>query len=413
MSVDERIRLLSAEEVQRYIWENEDMDEVAWLLKQEMPFGLPASWIAEQIKGRRKAKDKLPLWYGTRGIVYPSSLHLEQCSSEVTAAFKIKQLAPFFSPFSGGVCADLTCGFGVDTYYLHRLFNKIHAVERDQDLLHIARHNHALLGAGNIAHHSTTAEGFLSGCAQHFDVVYADPSRRNVHQKKVVRLEQGQPNALQLQQLLAGRYSLLLLKASPLLDMQQALRQLQYVAEINVVAVANQCRELLFLCIPGFSDAPNIRAVNIEKGYPQEFVFHLNEEKSAHVEYGPPRTYIYDPNRAIRKAGAFKLIANRFGMYKLHPNTHIYTADHLIPSFPGRIFEVVDDMPADKIRSGAALPEKAGHVLLYNYPGDETTLRKRLRLAEGGCHYLIACTSVQKKHLLITRRVQANRSKER
>src|SRR3546814_1105103 len=65
--------------------------------------------IARQIKGKQKCRKKLPTWHQTPGIIYPSTLSLEQCSSELTGAYK----AGLCTNASGSI-ADLTGGAGVD-----------------------------------------------------------------------------------------------------------------------------------------------------------------------------------------------------------------------------------------------------------------------------------------------------------
>ncbi len=73
---------LLRDEVQFFIRANADEDEKALVLKHKKILGLPAAWIAEQLSGRRKAKEKLPTFYGTNSIIYPPSVSIEQSSSE-------------------------------------------------------------------------------------------------------------------------------------------------------------------------------------------------------------------------------------------------------------------------------------------------------------------------------------------
>ena len=68
------------------------------------------------------------------------------------------------------------------------------------------------------------------------------------------------------------------------------------------------------------------------------FPFRFPMKKKLKLQYDDPQVYLYEPNASILKAGAFKSICARFGVYKLHPNTHIYTSHHLVPNFPGRSF---------------------------------------------------------------------------
>ena len=49
---------------------------------------VPAAII--QIVGRQIAEEKIPAWAAREGILYPTHLSMEQCSSEVTANYKVK-----------------------------------------------------------------------------------------------------------------------------------------------------------------------------------------------------------------------------------------------------------------------------------------------------------------------------------
>ncbi len=394
---------ITAPEVTRFLEEHARTDEHQLLLGHATLFGLPARLLAQQLKGKRKAAEKLPSWHCTPGLVYPSSVALEQCSSEVTARFKLERIR-YYLPQSRLTAADLTGGLGVDCYYLSTIFNQVEYVEPDASLLEISRHNHQVLGAGNIRHHAALAEEFLSRCSCRFDLLFADPSRKSRSGKKVIRLQDCSPDITTLFGKIFATAGCFALKASPLLDLQNTLRQLPFVAEINVVAANNEVKELFFLSVPGYHSEPVIRAVNLKQTEADDeaLCFTLNEEHGATVNYSAPLTWVYEPNRAILKAGAFRLAGSRFGLHKLHPNTHLYTGETLMEHFPGRVFHVQTQAQSliKNIKGSRA------HVIVRNYPATADMLSKRFRLTPGGDHYLIACTSVQGKHLLLARRVQ-------
>src|SRR6478609_5692594 len=121
-------------EIQEYIFLHENEDEKKLVLAHKEIFGVPSSLIANQIQGRKRAKHKIDLWYGTKGIVYPPSLNLEQSSSAATAKFKSTLLT------KGKTGVDLTGGLGVDTFFLSQKFETFYYVEPDESLLSIARH---------------------------------------------------------------------------------------------------------------------------------------------------------------------------------------------------------------------------------------------------------------------------------
>ena len=73
--------------------------------------------LVNQIICKTKSKTKLPSWYENKDIIYPSPLNIEQTSSEITAQYKSELV-------KGKYLVDLSGGFGVDTYYFSKQFEK-------------------------------------------------------------------------------------------------------------------------------------------------------------------------------------------------------------------------------------------------------------------------------------------------
>jgi 16S rRNA G966 N2-methylase RsmD len=292
--------------------------------------------IVEQIEGRRKAKDKLPVYYNNSGIVYPPSINLEQSSSETTAKFK-GTIASQLSQTSS--CADLTGGFGIDSFFLSKVFDTVEYIETNSELLEIAKHNHLQLGAKNIHHHNMAASAYLGSAETLIDCFYIDPSRRDASTRKVSSLDMCEPKILELLPSLFRRSQYVLLKTSPLLDITEAVKQLQKASHVYVVSVNNECKELLFLLNRDFTEEPLVDAINLSKENINSFPFLLSGERDLQVSFSDPEEFLYEPNASILKAGAFKSISKKFNIKKLHPNTHLYTSHQLLRDFPGRIFQ--------------------------------------------------------------------------
>lgn len=400
------LKRLSSPDVRRFLEENENLDEKAFLLGRQIDLGVPAKILAEQIRGRRKLKEKLPLWYRTPGIIYFPYTSLEQCSSETTAQYKLERIGHFLNKKSCLRAADITGGYGADAYYISTLFASLDYAEPDVSLLEIARHNHHQLGATNISYHHSTAEKFLVDHTGSFDLIFADPSRKSEYRRKTVRLQDGHPDMIPLQHQIYNRTRLFMLKASPLLDIKEALRHLIYIAEVNVLAVNNEMRELLFVGLRGHDTAPLIRAINLSDKTREEFVFTFAEEQQATISLSVPQIFLYEPNRAILKAGAFRLVGKRYGLNKLHANTHLYTSTELAFDFPGRIFRITGEIAPNYRHTLLAFPERKANIIIRNYPATIESIGKKLKLHEGGTDYLIACTSVKKKHLLTAQRLK-------
>lgn len=393
---------LGSPELQSFLIAHENDDKRTFVLKYRDIHGIPAGIVADQLSGRQKAKVKLPTFYKNINIVYPPSVNLEQCSSELTARYKSTLLQQCRAKGCG---LDLTGGFGVDSYFMSQFCASWDYVEADHELLSIAKHNHEKLGAPNIHHHAMTAEQFLRNGKSRFDFVFLDPSRR-VAAKKVFRLSDCEPDPVRLLPLIFRRSDNLLLKASPLLDLQQGVRELKTVQKIFVVAVDNECKEILFLCHPSSAGEPPIICINLrEVGEADEFDFTFKEEREAVSRFSAPLTYLYEPHSWILKAGAFKIAGNRFGLFKLHPSTHLYTSDDVAVEFPGKVFRI-EMLDPDPRKVSQQLPEGKANVLVRNYPLSPEQIKVKFKIHDGGSKFLIGFSGQHKKYLVIADRIK-------
>jgi hypothetical protein len=389
--------------VQEYLSANESIDEKKLLLAKKEILGIPSSEMANQLIGRRKAKQKFPSWYQTTSIVYPPSANLEQSSSEATAKFKAELIRSVLVHSS--LLVDLTGGFGVDTFFLGKFFSEAIHIEPNETVSAIAAHNHRLLGA-SILHVQQTAEEYLKANSKRADLFFIDPSRRS-ESKKVFKLADCQPNITALQDALFTFSNFILTKASPLLDIQQALRELKHVAKVVVVSVENECKELLLLQKLGFVGEPFIETINLlnEGSVVERFVFTAVEERAATVVFSSPLDYLYEPNASILKSGAFKLVAEKFGLRKLQANTHLYTSPNLFTDFPGRVFKIEALNPTVKLLK-ELLPEGKANVATRNYPLSAQELKKKLKLKDGGEKFVLGFSEEKSKSVVIASRIK-------
>jgi hypothetical protein len=123
-----------------------------------------------------------------------------------------------------------------------------------------------------------------------------------------------------------------------------------------------------------------------------DFIFTNGEEQAAHAPVSAPLAYIFEPGPAMMKGGAFNFLALRFGLFKLHPHTHLYTGAAPLAAFPGRVFKLISVLQADRKAVQAAIPAGRAHLKLRNFPGEAAALQKKLGLSEGGEDQLFACT---------------------
>lgn len=399
------ISRITADDVQQYIFDHEHEDERKLALSKKEILGVSPAVLAEQIRGRRKAKEKLPSYYRTRGIVYPPGINLEQCSSEQTAQFKASIIQKHIGKEPAS-CADLTGGFGVDSFAFSKICNTVHTVDSNESLLEVAKHNHALLGATNIKYHNKTAEDFLLQNENKFDFIFIDPSRRGRGNQRVFKFSECEPNVVALLAQLLKKSDVVLVKASPLIDITQGLQELPHTQHVYVVSVNNECKEVLFLCVASFKNEPDIHAINITDTAIQDFSFKRHEEKNAETLFSEPLLYLYEPNSSILKAGAFKIICLRFGVAKLHVNTHLYTSNELRFDFPGRIFRVKETIKASQKDAKPFFPGRQANIITRNYPLNAESLKKKMKLKDGGEIYLFAFKSLKGNEVVVAGRIK-------
>lgn len=387
-------KLLLDPHIQKFIHENADKDTSKLMLQAKKYPDWPFSLMMEQIKARQKAKEKLPEFYAHPGLIFPNSLSMEQCSSEETAIYKAGLIQK-------GPLADLTGGFGIDTYYLSKKAGSAYHLERQAELSELAAHNFTLLKA-NIT--SICAEGiqWLGTQKENFQTIYLDPARRDEQNRKMVSLADCEPNVLEHLRLLLQKGRELWIKTSPLLDIQQSLQQLACVKCIHVIAVQNECKEVLYCCTAETTEQIQLFAVNLLKaGKQQTFSFTFEEEKNSQNSLSFPKNYLYEPNSAILKAGAFKSLGQQLGLQKLHTHSHLYTASELVPDFPGRIFLLKGILKVDAKTVARLFPDKKAMLLLRNFPLSTEALLAKLKLKQGGTEYLLATTLKDEKHVLL------------
>ncbi len=390
------IEALSQPDVLDFVSEHENADLTKLILARTQYPNIPVQLAAAQIQSRLKAKKKLPGWYAARGVLFPHGVSIEQCSSELTARYKARLIG-------GGTLADLTGGTGIDTYYLSQSFSHTTYIEQNEDLCALAEHNFRQLSAA-IEVINLRAEQWLESLTHTYDWLYADPARRDNHNKKVFKIDDCEPNLIALQSSWLGKVKQgLLIKYSPLLDIAELLKSLPQVLEVHVLAVQNECKEVLVKMGVGTEPVSDVKiaTVNFSTSGEQCFEFMWNEEAATIAPVAGLQDYLYEPNRAIMKAGAFKSVANRFELNKLHANSHLYTSDKCMVDFPGRVFRIHAVEQAQKKALKRILPEGKANLTTRNFPQSVDQLRKKLQIKEGGDKYIFATTLADHKPVLI------------
>lgn len=385
---------MTAEKFRQFILEHDGEDPARLLLSAGRWPDIDMKRAARTIEARRKVRDKMPSWYAHPDLDYPSSLSLEQCSSEETARYK-----QAFVP-EGCLAADLTGGLGVDCRMLGQRAAAIHYCERNPELCAAARHNFAVLGMENVTVHEGDGVAWLRAQPGRFGLVYLDPARRAGGSRRLYDIADCEPDLMEIKSLLLEKADIVLAKISPMADISRTLSQLPEIRELHVVAAGGEVKEILLL-MSARQERTSPLIVAAEDN--RRFAFRPAEEPEAGVRYATAvGRYLFQPSKALRKAGAFRLLSQRFDLAKLAPSTHLYTADAPVADFPGKTFEVAEVLPWSNATI-KSLRSRFDYLELTarNFPLDTDALRRRLALPAGGSLHAFATTLSDRQRVLI------------
>ena len=351
--------------------------------------------------------------------------------------------------------ADLTGGLGVDSWAFAEVFGEVLYNEMQPALAAAAEENFKELGVKNIrvsnwritpapvtdvsASRSGTASpadgdsgagpgGSVADVLSGFvpDIVFLDPARRAGDGRKVFLPEDCQPDvtALLPELFVAARY--ILLKLSPMADISLCVKRFGYVREVHAIAAEGECKELLLLLDREWNGGYTITAY--ENG--STLTWSPEEESAAAVQFAsaedltpghssgaalpsaasfpaPPSSpagFLFEPGKALMKAGAFRLLCGCFGLKKLDTHTHLYVTEAVPAELAplGKTFRILETLPLDKRtlkEAGRRYPR--AEVTARNIPMTSDELRKRLGCASGGDNHLFGVRTAAAGNVLL------------
>ena len=389
-------------------------------LRDEFP-DIDIDLAVTTLEVRRKLRTKVPEWYDVPSLVYPFRLSGEQCSSSETAKYKAFVAARLRSegilsetasaslrplpPQAAGpslLCgrgwpqvsdstpsllrvADLTGGMGVDVWAFAQVAKEVLYNEMQEELVKATELNFRELGVENVRFSCRRVEiGKVKEILDGFepDVIYLDPARRAEDGRKVFLIEECRPDVVGLLPELFAASRYVMIKLSPMADIAMACKRLEHVREVHVVASGGECKELLFLLDREWDGPCSIIAV--EGGAVMEIPEQTRNDRFAVPKEGD---ILFEPGKALTKAGAFSLPCGRFGMSKLGIHTHLYTGEAVPEGLKpfGKWFEILAVEPLNN-RSmkevGKRYPQ--AEVTARNIPMTSDLLRKKLGCGSGG-----------------------------
>lgn len=427
-----------------FILEHEADDPVRLLLSRNKYPDIDIDLVVTTLEVRRRLRTKVPEWYAVPSLVYPSRLSGEQCSSSGTAKYKamvcgssvfpepslrdpsqselwvppsyaaegghrsVKHTAPANNRLR---IADLTGGMGVDAWAFAQVASEVLYNEMQPELVHATEQNFRELGLTNVRFRNERIEpGNVRTVLDGFkpDVIFLDPARRAEDGRKVFLIEECRPDVLGLLPELFEACRYVLLKLSPMADITMARKRLgAHVKEVHVVAAGGECKELLFLLDREWRGACSIFVV--EDGA----VMGIPAQAGNEVAFDMPErgNLLFEPGKALTKAGAFSLPCGQFGLAKLGKHTHLYVGeaipDELRPF--GKVFEVLEVMPlGNRTMKEAGKRWPQAEVTARNIPLTSDLLRKKTGCAPGGDIHLfgvrVDVASEAGNYLIITKK---------
>jgi hypothetical protein len=377
--------------IQNFIKAHEKSDVARLALSKSLPE--PRALILDQIKSRAKAAKKIPQWLECADIILSPADIIEQASSTATALFKSSLVQ------QGNHFIDLTGGAGVDSWAFAQKFTKGDIIEQNPDAAILITHNIKTLGHNQLTIHNVRAEDFVQTMPE-TDLVYVDPARRNIGQRGIFKLNECSPDILTLLPVLQEKAKAILIKTSPMLDIDRAYEELGNISHIYAIEYQGECKELLFLIKPQeTTQNPVIHAVTLNDDGSARHHISSNANAAPINDYLEPviGQYLYEPGPSLQKTALFAELAAQYDLHKIARDTHLFTSNHKIENFPGRSFQIQGLYEPRKKN----LPFTKANLTIRNFPAHTPELLKKLGLKEGGNDYLFACALHNGSYCLI------------
>ena len=365
-------------DVQEYIkvHVNDDVSKIA--LAKPVFEGVGSTELSAQIAAKKKSHHKLPTWYAKDYIYYPPLLSIEQCSSEATANYKSTLIM-------GDTLIDLTAGFGVDSFFFSQKAQKIISCEISASLSQLSAHNAEILGATNIKYLAEDGIEVLKSNTGQIDTIYIDPARRS-GSTKVFKLKDCTPDVTLHLHLFREKAKRVIIKTAPLLDISAGIAELQQVSEIHIVSVKNECKELLWVIDYESTTNTQIVCVTLNETV-KKFTFELSAlQTKIEIATDSPKGFLYEPDVALLKSGAFNWIAKHFNLQKLHQHTQLYFSDLINSEFLGRVFEIKAVLSLNEFKKDK---NPIGNVIVRNFPEKAEKLVKKYRIMPNHDDFII------------------------
>lgn len=351
-----------------------------------------------QIECRKKTAKKLHNTLQSPHFIFPTTLSAEQCTSDILAEFHATLIN------KDETILDMTAGLGIDAFHLAQKAKHVIAIDLNEDVAQALSINAKALNITNLIGINADSVEYLKNSNEHFNTIFIDPARRGDGGKRVFALADCQPNVVELLDLIKLHCDKLIIKASPMLDATQILRELSDTSDLYAIGTRQECKEIVIVVnFKKNKTSPTLHCITIDNET-SDFSFTLDNETSATNNYGELKQgmYLYEPHPSVMKLQPVKLISQQFNVIKLHQHTHLYASTGVIADFPGARHKVERIYPfSSRTIKEVAKDYPRANVAVRNFILSADELRKRLKIKDDNKYRLYGVSVGNGDRLLI------------
>jgi hypothetical protein len=395
---------------------NQREEILAWckaLSKEKMlklPFqkpvfeGIENKFLLVQATCYQLAKKKLPGIWEQGKWIFPDKTAAEQCSPEWIA-----RLRPSILPKKFETWIDATAGLGIDALFASSVASNGLSFETEPERAKCLIDNFLEYSISNFKVEEKSILNFLEENPNFLNpsvLVYADPDRRpEKEEKRMFSWKDSSPNLEELYQRVRLQKAALLVKLSPMEDLDQVLQTFPMASCSWVTSIQNEVKEVLVYWSPEWKEWAHKRfALDIRNPDDFQMVELPSETKPVSESKPEPGHFILDPLAAIRKGFQSFGWAEKQGFSCLSQKGQLFQSPEFLPDFPGRVFEieaVFSELKPALAHSG----NKPLQVVARSYPEKAEDLQKKIGGKGSEKHFLFAfqTTDGKKKFILASR----------
>lgn len=329
---------------------------------------------------RRRAAKKLAATLLFPDFRFPTSLSAEQCTGDELAELHSAMVS------EGARVVDLTCGLGIDAFHIARRASHVVAIDMDPIVAEAIEPNATALGLNNIYGVNADCSEWLKKCNEHFDYAFIDPARRGENGRRLFSLHDCKPDVIELLPEIKRIASHVIIKMSPMLDINAVLRELPETCRLHILGTTSECKELVAEVTGGFTGEPEIIVQTVGK---PTLRFRRNELSPVTSYANEVNTgdIIGEPWPTVMKAMAWGALSGT----QLHPDTHLWLNPEA--DFPGKTYTVsrIEEFRSANIKR-LAKEKISASVAVKNLPITAAELSKRLKVRESSTTRLLATT---------------------